>query len=260
MADALGDRMKSYEAAANGPRAFPGQPLVVRIDGSAFSSLTSGLRRPWDARLTRTMDNVMADVARRLGAVVGYSQSDEINLVFWTPCGPGAEYPLSGRFQKLASLSASLAAASFARRAADEEGLVADLRDPAFFDARAFVVPTLQEAYHVLLWRQQDAVKNSVSSLARAHFPHARLQGLSGPMMQELLHQEKGVNWNDVPARDKRGAFCRRFPIDRVAPDGTVLRRAEWRLFDCWLSKEENPLKTLFEEAPAESVAKETDA
>ena len=40
---------------------------------------------------------------------------------------------------------------------------------------------------------------------AQAHFSHSRLQGVSTDEMQEMLWQEKSLNWNDLPGGFKRG-------------------------------------------------------
>ena len=80
----------------------------------------------------------------------------------------------------------------------------------ANFDCRIYQTPSLHDACCQLLWRENDAVKNSISSLAQSLFPHKRLQGLNGSQLQDLMMLEKGVNWNDLPARYKRGTYVRR--------------------------------------------------
>ena len=82
-------------------------------------------------------------------------------------------------------------------------------RNTAFFDARAWEVPSLEEAANAFLWREQDATKNSISMAARSVYAHKELVGKTGPEMQEMLFQ-KGINWNDYPAWAKRGTFLAR--------------------------------------------------
>lgn len=126
------------------------------------------------------------------------------------------------------------------------------------FDCRAFVVPTIKEAYHAFLWRQQDATKNAISMAAHAHFSHKSLQGMHGPEMQERLFQEKGINFNDYPAFFKRGVFAKRVKVERLMtedemrhipeqhrPTGPILR-TELQVKDLWLSKEDDPVEALF--------------
>lgn len=74
----------------------------------------------------------------------------------------------------------------------------------AMFDARCFNIPK-EEVTNCILWRQQDATRNSISSAGQANFSHKQLEGLNSNQIQELLFQEKGINWNDYPTKFKRG-------------------------------------------------------
>lgn len=78
----------------------------------------------------------------------------------------------------------------------------------ATFDARVFTVPDPVEVANYYLWRQRDAVRNSISMAAQAVIPHKQLQGKSGGQMQEMLWSEHGINWNDYPDGVKRGRVC----------------------------------------------------
>ena len=78
----LGDRMKSYESLSTSRKAFKGQPLVVRLDGKSFHTFTKGLARPFDQRLSSLMVETTKALVDRFQAKVGYTQSDEITLVW----------------------------------------------------------------------------------------------------------------------------------------------------------------------------------
>lgn len=69
---------------------------------------------------------------------------------------------------------------------------------------RAWTIPDRTEVFNYFLWRRQDASRNSISMTAQAHFDHKALEGKSTDEMQEMLWQEKGINWNDLPAGFKR--------------------------------------------------------
>lgn len=71
-----------------------------------------------------------------------------------------------------------------------------------------FLDSSLEEVTNCILWRQQDATRNSISSAGQAHFSHKQLEGLNSNQIQELLFQEKGINWNDYPTKFKRGSCC----------------------------------------------------
>lgn len=258
--DALGTRMKMYEEPSTSRKAFKGQPLVARLDGKAFHTFTKGLKRPYDKRLSDLMVDTMKALVDRFNANVGYVQSDEITLVWLTTPDSTVELPFSGRFQKLESLLAGFCSAYFNKQL--DFYLPEKADQVPYFDCRAFVVPTVQEAYHAVLWRQQDCTKNAISMAAQSMFSHKYLQGRSGSEMQELMWKEKGVNFNDYPAFFKRGTFARRVKEERMLteeqlakipeghrPTGPVVRSFVDTV-DIWLTKQPDPVATLFYGAP----------
>lgn len=216
MNDALGDRMKRYEGLESDRRLLPLLPVCARIDGRAFSRWTRDLARPYDERLSRLMRRTTAHLVRETGARVGYTQSDEISLLFYADDARQTVF-FDGRVQKMASVLASLATAAFA--AGVPELLPERAGHLATFDARVWAVPTKDEAANVFLWRELDATKNSLSMAARAHYPHEAVHGKNAAEMHDLLHSV-GVNWNDYPTWFKRGQYVQRRTIARAyGPD-----------------------------------------
>ena len=135
---------------------------------------------------------------------MGYTQSDEISLCLYSNDIKKGVF-FDGRKQKLVSVLAGLATIYFYR--ALVKTMPSKLESFPSFDARAFTLPNLCEAANVFLWREKDALKNSVSMAARAFYSHKDLENKSASQMQELLFQ-KGVNFNDYPAFFKRGTFA----------------------------------------------------
>lgn len=254
--DNLGTRMKSYEEPSTSRKAYNGQIMIVRLDGNNFHNFTKGLKRPYDARLSTLMVIVTEALVEKFRAKIGYTQSDEITLVFTSGDSGNGVFEYDGRLQKYESLTAAYATVIFNKHLAT--GIPEKADTTPIFDARAYVVPNLREAYHVLLWRQQDATKNAISMAAQSMFSHKSLQGMTGPEMQERMFSEKGVNFNDYPYFFKRGTFVRRVsrikdmtPEDlaripeKYRPAGPV-RRTVIESMDIWLSKTAEPLNVLF--------------
>jgi tRNA(His) guanylyltransferase len=204
--DALGDRMKGYEMAEAGRCFMPRLPIVIRIDGRCFHTFTHGLSRPYHAGLAELMSLTTRALVEETGALVGYTQSDEITLVLWTE-DPKSQVWFDGRIAKIVSCAASFATAVFVSRLAEHVPEKAGALPT--FDARAWNVPGLDEAANVLLWREQDAVKNSISMAASTYYAEPELEGRTSKERQELLFA-RGINWNDYPARFKRGSYALR--------------------------------------------------
>lgn len=206
--DGLGDRMKDYERRETERRFLPYLPIYARIDGKGFSKFTKGMERPYDTRMSFAMIQATMYLVEQTQAVVGYTQSDEISLV-WITREPGEQMFFDGKVQKLTSVIAAMATAAFTR---DAVRLWPEkvMKTPPVFDARVFQLPTLGEAANAILWRENDATKNAISMAARSFFSHKELQNKSGSEMQEMMWSRAGKNFNDYPDFFKRGTFVQR--------------------------------------------------
>lgn len=197
MNDSLGDRMKNqYE---NRTRyMLPRRTwTILRADGKAFHSLTRRCQKPEDPAVVEAMDTAARDLCELAqGACFAYVQSDEISVVLQDMADIRTEAWFDGNLQKIVSVAASIVTAGFN----------VAWRQPttALFDCRAFTIPDPIEVENYFIWRQQDATRNSVQSLTRAHFSHKDVDGKNTSEMHELL-RTKGINWNDIPTAQKRG-------------------------------------------------------
>ena len=212
MVDSLGDRMKMYEGMETERRFLPLLPICARMDGKGFSRFTRGLAQPFDPRLTELMRETTRYLVQETQACMGYTQSDEITLV-WYSAESKSQIFFDRRIQKMTSVLASMTTSYFSSRL--DESLPEKAGQCVFFDARVWQLPNKEEAANVFLWREFDATKNSVSMAARTLYSHAQLQKKTSSEMQEMLWQ-KGVNWNDYPAAFKRGTYFQRRTVTRA--------------------------------------------
>lgn len=237
--DSLGDRMKGYE---NISRAYLTRrvPVIIRLDGKAFHTFTRGLDKPFDKSLMKIMQLTMHYLCSNIqGCVFGYTQSDEITLVLTDYATIKTDAWFGYNVQKMASVSASMATMEFNRLFRKEfedmvlewtpdrkdlttfENRLAILKDKQFkacFDARCFSIP-VDEVCNCLIWRQQDATRNSIEAVGQANFSHKQLMGKSCNEIQDMLFKEKGVNWNDFPTDCRRGSACYRVVSEEEIDD-----------------------------------------
>ena len=217
MSDDIGDRFKEYEAVFDYtlPRRLP---MVIRVDGRAFHGITLG--KPFDT----TFFHVMSETAKALcteiqGACLAYFQSDEISIVARDDMANTTQPWLGKRLSKVLSISAAVATSTFNRHG---------VWGPRQFDSRAFVLPDANEVINYLIWRQQDASRNSVSMAAHAEFSHKSLQGVNSNGMIDRL-REAGKPWEDTPTHFKRGAVCLKRTYQKlVEQTGKMCDRREW--------------------------------
>lgn len=199
--------MKVLENVEGDRRAVKGMPLLARLDGRAFHTFTQNLPRPFDQRLTDLMIGTTKFLVEETGAMLGYTQSDEISLAWFLPVGSESQYMFDGRYQKLCSILAAYATGYFVHNLASM--LPEKAGQIPLFDCRVWQVPQLEDAYDAFDWREKDAVKNSITMAASAYFSHKQLQGVNGLAKKEML-RSVGVEYNEMPAFFRRGTYVQR--------------------------------------------------
>ena len=229
--DSLGDRMKeNYENRAK-TYLVRRMPVIIRLDGKAFHTFTRGMKKPYDEIFHNTMNATMKYLCENIqGCKLGYTQSDEITLLLTDYDTLDTDAWFGNNVQKICSVSASMATMAFnqylafayyeleenlyeAWNVGDEETKYCDtLRKKlysAMFDSRCFNIPE-DEVTNCFIWRQQDATRNAIQMLGQCNFSHKELQGKSCNAIQDMLMEQKGINFNDMPTVFKRGVCCRR--------------------------------------------------
>ena len=234
--DDLGTRMKEYEK-RNQYYLQKRTPVAIRVDGRSFHTFTKGFKRPFDDILMKSMQETAKYMCENIqGAKFAYVQSDEITIILVDYDTLEADCWFNYRTDKLCSISASMATMAFNRvfvKNVDEWGRLIfpnwdeggtneevdvdllKLNDAyqraigkgAMFDARCFNIPK-EEVTNLIYWRQLDATRNSIQMVGQANFSHKELQNKSCNIIQDMLHEQKGINWNDYPTICKRGTAC----------------------------------------------------
>lgn len=228
-------RMKeNYEKRAQ-TKLIRRMPVAIRIDGKAFHTFTRGFVKPFDEVLMQSMQETMLYLCENIqGCVFGYTQSDEITLILIDYQTFDTDAWFDYKVQKICSIAASMATMAFNKVFNKNvesfkylEGRVYKYKDDngkqkfdtlkevyneavdkgAMFDARCFNIPK-EEVTNLIYWRQLDATRNSIQMVGQANFSHKELQNKNCNMIQDMLHEQKGINWNDFPIPCKRGTAC----------------------------------------------------
>ena len=252
--DDLGTRMKEYYEGIPKTKLMRRTPVIIRIDGKAFHTFTKGFQKPFDEVLIKTMQETTKYLCENTqGCVLGYTQSDEITLVLVDYKNLNSAAWFDYEVQKMCSIVASMATMAFNKLFYDniinwchENNLDTDLESPhtiagdsielelmrllrcyylawqkgAMFDARVFNIPK-EEVTNCIYWRQLDASRNSVQMVGQANFSHKELQNKSCSNIQDMLMEQKGINWNDFPTYQKRGSCVIKENYVDATPDST---------------------------------------
>ncbi|HAB19237.1 MAG TPA: tRNA(His) guanylyltransferase Thg1 family protein [Verrucomicrobiota bacterium] len=199
--DDLDAKMRRFET-AHDHCVLPGLFIVARLDGRGFTRLTKEVHQfeaPFDMRfrdhMTRTVEHLMNAGLR---TVYGYTQSDEISLLFHRE-----EDSFDRKLRKLDSVLAGEASACFSLQ----------LGAVGCFDCRISQLPTEQLIVDYFRWRQEDATRNALNAhcywLLRKSGKSVKeatqfLLGQTTSDKNELLFRH-GINFGKLPAWQKRG-------------------------------------------------------
>jgi tRNA(His) 5'-end guanylyltransferase len=199
--DELDARVRLFET-AHDHCVLPGLYIVARLDGRSFTRLTREIHPfevPYDVRFRDHMiETVKHLMTAGFRVVYGYTQSDEISLLFHPD-----EDAFGRKVRKYNSILAGEASARFSLA----------LGSPASFDCRLSQLPHEQDVVDYFRWRSEDAHRNALNGHCywtlrqdglSAQAATAQLVGTSVAGKNELLFQH-GVNFNDLPRWQKRG-------------------------------------------------------
>ena len=225
----LDSRMKHYYEEVPKIKLARRIPVAIRLDGKAFHTFTRGFDRPFDKVFRNAMMKTTLELCKNIqGCVLGYTQSDEITLILIDYQTLTTDAWFDYEVQKMCSVSASMATLYFNRAFNEEVRLESKeveadfkndklkklysthcvaLRKGATFDSRCFNIPK-EEVANLILWRQNDASKNSISMVAQTYFSQKELNKKKSNDMQDMLMTQKGINWNNFSIPEKRGVCC----------------------------------------------------
>src|SRR4030065_891451 len=209
MENELGDRIKrNYE---DSYRIYLTRrtPVIIRVDGKAFHTLTSKMKKHLEAPFFPHFMNSMLYAAEKTaeemqGFKLGYVQSDEASFLLTDYDKLETEAWFNYNLNKIVSVSASTMTAYF--NDFWELGMTGLEGKVSVFDARAFNIPK-EEIANYFLWRCQDWERNSLSMYCQAFFSHKELMNKGREEQHEMLHSI-GKNWaTDLSPREKNGTF-----------------------------------------------------
>lgn len=234
----LAVRMKEYERTSK-HYLIKHMPVILRIDGKAFHTFTQGMKRPFDDEiLLKSMRDTMKYLCENIqGCVLGYTQSDEITLVLIDYKKINSSAWFNNCQSKMESIAASMATIAFNNAFLNnvnkwgennipnwgdlggtneniDKSLIKlvnvyakAIKKGAMFDCRAFNIPK-EDVCNNLIWRQQDATRNSIQQVGHTYFSDKELYKKNTNAIQDMLMVEKKINWNDYPIHLKRGSCC----------------------------------------------------
>jgi len=199
--DDLDKKMRVYETAQD-ICIVPEMYIIARIDGRGFTKLTKE-KYDFEAPFDPEFRDYMVETTKHLmncgfNVIYGYTQSDEISFLCHYK-----ENSFGRKIRKYDSILAGEASAKFSTL----------LGGVAAFDCRISALPNENLVIDYFRWRNEDAHRNSLNAhcywtLRKNGFNKReatkRIEKISISDKNELLFSY-GINFNDLPAWQKRG-------------------------------------------------------
>ena len=209
--DSLGDRMRKYESITDN-RLISLSPVIIRLDGRYFHSLTKKLEKPYDDIFIELMNTTAKTLCEEIqNCRLAYVQSDEISLVLLEK-NYLSEPWFDNRLNKILSISSSIATKAFTLAMLNpiygnlpyNEKYKRLFRE-GMFDSRAFNL-SREEVVNYLIWRQNDCIRNAKNMYAETYLSSKKLHGKSSEERIVLADQISNLNfYEDIPIRFQRG-------------------------------------------------------
>lgn len=209
MKDTIGDRMKNNYENRVKHKLIRRTPVIMRLDGKAFHTLTRKCNKPFDSNFIKVMSEVGQKLLNDIqGAKLVYIQSDEISILIIDYDNLETDAWFDYNIQKMVSVSASIASVEFTNL----------FKINGYFDSRVFNIPK-EEVSNYFIWRYKDWLRNSLNMFARKFFSQKQLANKNKEDIHEMLFQ-KNANWSKLSKQLKNGTlfYKREFGINKIYP------------------------------------------
>lgn len=202
----LKERMEYFKKLCD-YRLTPNSYVLAHIDGRAFSHMVKKkFKLPFDDTFINMMNETAIYICKNVqGCKIAYTQSDEISLVITDFDNPNSDSFFGYRLCKMQSIIASLATGKFNQMAIENlvkdcstteeiQAVISDFK-PLQFDCKVWTVPTYNDAFAWLLYRQNDCIKNSKQQAAQTYIRHKELNKKVTDDQISLLKEKTGIDW-----------------------------------------------------------------
>lgn len=251
-------------------RLTPNSYAIIMLDGRSFSKkVKKKFKRPFDEVFVNAMNETMKYLCSNIqGCKIGYCQSDEMSFVISDIPDDETKEATSFfgyRLCKIHSICASMAAAKFnnlmlqgqiATLPFENEGknmlqLCMDKikTSPLYeFDCKVWNVPSVNDAYAWLLYRQYDCIRNSKQQVAQTYLPHRDLEGKNSDEQIQLLKEKNGIDWYNYDDGLRNGRICFRIEEEMFSEQYGKFKRNVWTVGEAQpFSEISDTIKSLIE-------------
>ena len=233
-------------------RLMPNTYVIIFLDGRSFSHMIKNkFQKPFDRIFIDMMNETAKYVCKNVqGAKFAYVQSDEISIVLTDFDTPTTDAFFGNRLCKLQSIIASLATAKFNQLMMSKlfDNLIDEYGNTPLlsceyvmerinngqiyqFDCKAWNVPTYNDVFAWLLYRQIDCIRNSKQQTAQTYLSHKELMKRNTDEQVALLKERKDIDWNEFDEDLKFGRFIYKVKKTLYTEDDSPYTRHVWEYY-----------------------------
>lgn len=237
--DSLGDRMKMYEEISN-TKLIPQLPVIIRIDGRSFHTLTRGLQKPYDENFVDMMNQIGIILCKEIqNARFAYVQSDEISILLYEDHFLSEPW-FGNRLSKITSISAAIATGEMIRYSSNIHSLKS-FYEKGMFDSRAFNLP-VREVCNYFIWRQADWIRNSKTMFASKYLSPKQLNNVPGEVRVAKAEEISGESYENFPTWFRLGRCIVKKDEEWIVNNNIPLFKENRDYVDSYLKEEEECL------------------
>ena len=236
------ERMKTYEKVNSNESISSYKPFIARLDGVNFSKYTQGFDKPYDILFRTVMILTMNELVDKFQATTGYTQSDEITLIFPAVCTKD-EYDnrtnnrfhyRKGRKMKICSILSSSCTSRFLYYMMNlmnhqQHKKLKKIQEriekmSVSFDCRLIEYPDDKE-YEILnhqIWRSLDCERNAILQYGMYVLGNKKIFKMNCKQICESL-QNKSYNYLE-PKFILYGVYCKKISYTHIIDDKETQR------------------------------------
>lgn len=252
----LEEKCKYYRSLTD-YKLLPNTYVLVMIDGRSFSAkIKKQFKLPYDNDFINMMNETAKYVCENVqGCKFAYTQSDEITFVLTDFDDLNTDSFFGYRLEKVISIIASLATSKFNQLMSlyliqqhlfgndnyhiDDITKIISTMKLSEFDAKAWPVPSWNDMFAYLLWRQNDCIKNSKQQAARAKLSHTECLNQPADVQINILNEKYGIVWEEYDDGKKYGRFIYKETVEMLSEKYGNFERDKFVVHNAWILNSE---------------------
>ena len=213
------------------------KPIIIKLNGVGFyKKLNQKLQKPFDSKFNKLMNKTLIYLLEKLPYTkIGYTWRYEMNIIINIPTYFNTNALWKRDVSKIQSIVASMASTFFTREYHKQYQSENDDDKLMLFEfnCQTWNIPTVEDAYNWLVYRQNECMDNSIKRFARFFLTTQEMKGKTAYELMKHLIEIHNANWNYEKTDNKIGRLFTKqkaiqFDIDEKTDTQKVYQIEEW--------------------------------